>query len=123
MSPKPSRTAKKDTVSEPGARHWWLQRISALGLVPFTLWFVFAIVNHVGDSHQAATAWLAQPYIALALCVYLALLFFHAQLGLQVVVEDYVSSEKACRATLWVLKFVNIVAVAVALVSVLRIAI
>ena len=105
-----------------GARHWWLQRLTALVLIPLTLWFVFAILGRIDDAHWLAAAWVAEPRVAWALIAYLVFLFFHAQLGLQVIVEDYVSAPGARRKTLWALQAVNWLGAAVAVYSVARIA-
>ncbi len=109
-------------ATEQGSRHWWWQRVSALLLVPFTLGFVFAILQHIGDRQSVASAWVAQPAVAVALVAYLVLLFFHAQLGLQVIVEDYVASHRTRHVTLLAIKVVNTLAALAAVVSVLRIA-
>ena len=118
----PLARAKGLGASGEGAHHWWLQRVSALALVPLTLWFVWAILIHIGAEHNAATAWIAQPEVALLLILYLLFTFFHAQLGLQVVIEDYISSEGVRMIILLVMKAVNLLAAAAALFSVLRIA-
>ncbi|MDD9884340.1 MAG: succinate dehydrogenase, hydrophobic membrane anchor protein [Gammaproteobacteria bacterium] len=97
------------------SRHWWWQRLSALALIPLTLWFVFAILDAVGESHAAALAWLGRPGVAAALSVYLAAAFWHAQLGLQVVVEDYVAAERARANTLLALRIINSVAAGIAI--------
>lgn len=112
----------KEKIAGEGSRHWWLQRISALLLIPLTLWFMFAILDHIGDAHWLATAWIARPEVAAALIAYLVFLFFHAQLGLQVIIEDYVSSRRARRKTLLALQAVNWLGAAVAVFSVVRIA-
>ena len=118
----PLARAKGLGASGEGAHHWWLQRVSALALVPLTLWFVWAILIHIGAEHHVATAWIAQPEVALLLILYLLFTFFHAQLGLQVVIEDYISSEGVRMVILLVMKAVNLLAAAAALFSVLRIA-
>ncbi len=99
------------------------QRISAVLLVPLSLWFVYTILNHIGNTQQVAAAWIADPKVAVALGVYLVIMFFHSQLGLQVVVEDYVSSEKKCNAIIMLMKVVNLLAGLLAIWAVLRIAI
>ena len=112
----------KQKPADKGSHHWWLQRISALLLIPLTLWFMFAILDHIGDAHWLATAWIARPEVAAALIAYLVFLFFHAQLGLQVIIEDYVANHGARRKTLLALQAVNWLGAAVAIYSVLRIA-
>lgn len=120
MNDKPTPTTQP--ARESGARHWWLQRLSALALIPLTLWFVFAILARIDDAHPAALAWIAQPAVAVALCVYAALMFFHAQLGLQVVVEDYVA-EASRGKILLALKVANLLGALAAILSVLSIAV
>lgn len=102
-----------------GARHWWLQRITAVILIPLTVWFVFAIRAHITADFAVARAWLAEPLVAVALIIYLTVLFFHAQLGLQVIVEDYVAAARRGKVLLCI-KLINIAACAVAIFSVLR---
>ena len=105
-----------------GSRHWWLQRISALLLIPLTVWFMFAILDRIGDTHGRVTAWIAEPGVAPALIAYLVVLFFHAQLGSQVIVEDYISSPGTRQKTLRALQVINWLAAAVSVYSVVRIA-
>lgn len=109
-----------NAATRPGhaSRHWRWQRATAVALIPLTLWFVFAVVARIGDSHAAAVAWVAQPGVAAGLIIYLAAAFYHAQLGLQVIVEDYVAAESARARTLRALRLINGVAAAVAISAV-----
>ena len=76
-----------------GVTHWWAQRISALALVPLAIWFVAAAVAHTGADHGGMVEWLSSPLsLGLMIAVVVAT-FYHAQLGLQVVIEDYIQSE------------------------------
>jgi succinate dehydrogenase / fumarate reductase membrane anchor subunit len=78
-----------------GVQHWWMQRVTAVALVPLTLWFVATLIGRLGADHAAAAAWLSEP-VPLGLTILLvAAVFYHAQLGLQVVIEDYVHAEAA----------------------------
>ncbi len=76
-----------------GVAHWWAQRLTALALIPLTLWFVTAIVGLVGADHATVAEWIAQPLPAMLLVLLIVATFHHAQLGLQVVIEDYVHAE------------------------------
>lgn len=109
-------------ASGEGSHHWWLQRMSALALIPLSFWFVFSMINHIGDSHESAIAWVSQPWVALLLVLYLLFLFFHAQLGMQVVIEDYVHSQTAKFIALMVVKGLTVVAGLAAVFAVLRLA-
>lgn len=102
-----------------GTGHWWSQRISALALIPLTLWFVASLVCRAGGDYAATLAWLSSPVVAVALSIYLAVAFYHSQLGLQVVVEDYVHHEWLKLATLVLLQFANAVLAVAAIFSVL----
>ena len=66
--------------------------MSALALVPLTLWFVAAIIAHSGSDYGAFLAWLGTPMVAILMILLLIALFYHTALGLQVVIEDYVHS-------------------------------
>jgi succinate dehydrogenase / fumarate reductase membrane anchor subunit len=73
-----------------GLRHWRAQRLSAVALVPLTLWFVASIIAHTGGDYPAFAAWLRSPLAATPMVLLLIALFHHSALGLQVVIEDYV---------------------------------
>jgi succinate dehydrogenase / fumarate reductase membrane anchor subunit len=76
-----------------GATHWWAQRVSAVALVPLTLWFLGSIIALAGSDYAAVIEWLKTPLAGLAMVVLLLVLFHHTALGLQVVIEDYVHSD------------------------------
>src|SRR4051812_21714319 len=78
-----------------GARHWWAERLTGLALVPLTLWFICAAVRLTGATQADVAAWLSSPWtMALMIALVLAT-FHHTQLGLQVVVEDYIHHDQA----------------------------
>ena len=76
-----------------GVEHWWLQRITAVALVPLSLWFVIAIIRLVGADSDGVRDWVGNPLPAIMLVLLLIATFYHASLGLQVVIEDYVHAE------------------------------
>ncbi len=75
-----------------GPRHWLAQRVTAVALVPLTLWFVASIIAYAGSDYTVFIAWLRTPFAAGGMILLLICLFYHAALGLQVVIEDYVHS-------------------------------
>jgi succinate dehydrogenase / fumarate reductase, membrane anchor subunit len=75
-----------------GVEHWWQERVTAVALVPLTLWFVASIVAHGGSDYAVLVAWLKTPFATLMIMLLLIALFYHTALGLQVVIEDYVHS-------------------------------
>jgi succinate dehydrogenase / fumarate reductase membrane anchor subunit len=76
-----------------GVHHWWMQRISAIALIPLTIWFIPAIIAQTGADYTAFVAWMRNPITVVLMDLLLIALFYHAALGLQVVVEDYVHSD------------------------------
>ncbi len=87
-----------------GLGHWWAQRLSALALVPLSLWFIFSMLALAGAPHAAVLAWFGHPLpLVLLLCLVLGT-FHHMQLGLQVVIEDYIHSERLRLAGLVLMK-------------------
>jgi succinate dehydrogenase / fumarate reductase membrane anchor subunit len=105
-----------------GVHHWIWQRLTAVALVPLTLWFVVAVATHAGDGYEAVRAWVATPYVAVLLGIYLATLFHHSQLGLQVVIEDYVHTRWVNLSALLLVKFAHVLLAAAAIFAVLKIA-
>lgn len=75
-----------------GSRTWWSERVSAVALVPLTVWFAGEIIAHTGSHYATFIAWLKMPLTASLMIALLIVLFYHTALGLQVVIEDYVHS-------------------------------
>ncbi len=107
-------------AAKEGVAHWWAQRLTAIALVPLSLWFVVSLAALTGADHAAVRAWVAQPLVASLLVLLIAATFHHAYLGLQVVVEDYVHNEGAKLASLLAIKAAAILLAVIGLLSVLR---
>ena len=108
--------------SKSGTSHWWAQRVSALALIPLTLWFVYSAMKFIGMDLFAFRAWLNEPGSVLLLSLFLIALFYHMQLGLQVVIEDYVHSEKNKIFLLLINKFAATLFAISSLVAIIQIA-
>ena len=80
-------------AAKEGVAHWWAQRMTALALIPLTVWFVASIVGLAGADYDTTVDWVGRPLPAVLLLLLIAATFHHAQLGLQVVIEDYVHHE------------------------------
>ena len=106
-----------------GVQHWWMQRLTGLALIPLGLWFVAGLIAHVGVDRAAAAAWLRQPVVLGLTALMIVALFHHAQLGLQVVIEDYVGHEAVRLAAIVLVKAAAILLATAALVALLTIAI
>ena len=79
--------------SNDGVNHWWMQRLTGVALVPLCLWFVFSIVSLVDANLSSVTNWVGRHFNPVLLVLLVICMFYHAQLGLQVVIEDYIHSE------------------------------
>jgi succinate dehydrogenase / fumarate reductase, membrane anchor subunit len=102
-----------------GTEHWWSQRLTAIALVPLTIWFVFGVIRHLGADYAAFHAWIKSPFSAVMMILVAVVTFHHAQAGLQVVIEDYIHSEWRKLAALIAVKFLSF---ALALACVLAVA-
>lgn len=105
-----------------GTGHWWAQRVTAVALVPLSLWFVAAMVALTGADHGTVTAWLARPTTAILMVLTLAVTFYHALLGLEVVIDDYVHAPRARLPALLLVRFACVVVGLAGAFAVLRIA-
>ena len=102
-----------------GLHHWWVQRLTSLALIPLTLWFVASLISLAGADYNDFVSWLANPVNATIMVVFLGVTFHHAQLGVQVVLEDYVSSHGLRIASIIIVKLVCYGLAALAIVSTL----
>jgi succinate dehydrogenase / fumarate reductase, membrane anchor subunit len=73
-----------------GVHHFWVQRVTAVALALLTPWFIWLAVGLVGAEYAVVRLSLAQPLNATLMIAFVVTLFWHARLGLQVVIEDYV---------------------------------
>ncbi len=105
-----------------GVAHWWGQRLTAIALVPLAIWFVVSIAALAGADHGAVVAWLRAPVSAILMVLLIAVSFHHLQLGLQVVLEDYVQTEGLRLAAIIGVKFAAAAFALAAVFAVLKVA-
>ena len=106
-----------------GLHHWWHQRLTALAMVPLML-ASLALVATMGTlDYQGAMALMANPFAAALLLLLVVVGFYHAALGLQVVIEDYVSAEGTRLALILIVKMCLFALAIVTLLSILKVAI
>ncbi|WP_421707737.1 succinate dehydrogenase, hydrophobic membrane anchor protein [Algihabitans sp.] len=104
-----------------GTGHWWAQRLTALALVPLTLWFVAGVIGSVGADRGELLAWIGHPVTAGLFLLLIGATFYHAALGVQVVIEDYLHNEWVKLAALLAMKAAFVVLGLAAALSVLSI--
>ena len=105
-----------------GVAHWWMQRVTALALVPLCLWFAASVIGLAGADWLRVAAWIHRPVNAILMVLMLVPLFYHMALGIQVVIEDYVHTEWVKLASVLALWFVAIALAVASIFAVLRIA-
>ena len=105
-----------------GFSHWWWQRVTAIALIPLCLWFVYSVVCLAIGDYAAAVNWLKSPINATIMLLFVLTAIYHAQTGLQVVIEDYVHSKWLNLTSLLVIKFTSAAMAVLAIISVLKVA-
>ena len=100
-----------------------MQRVSAVALVPLTLWLVAAFVSVGTADFEEARAWLASPVASGVMLLAIGAIFYHAQLGIQVVLEDYLHAEWLKVGSIVVMKLAAAVLAVVSAVSVLKVSV
>jgi succinate dehydrogenase / fumarate reductase membrane anchor subunit len=105
-----------------GTHHWWMQRLTSVALVPLSLWFVASLIRVVSADHATVIAWLHSPLVAILCCALIVATFYHGQLGLQTVLEDYVHTEWLKLVSIVLMKLVSLLLAATCLFAVLSIA-
>ena len=105
-----------------GVAHWWAQRMTAVALVPLVIWFVASVCAMVGSDIGTVREWIGTPLVSILLVLFVIATFHHAQLGLQVVLEDYVHTEWLKIASIALVKFAAIALAVAAIFSIVKIA-
>jgi succinate dehydrogenase / fumarate reductase membrane anchor subunit len=118
----PLGTARGLGSAKSGTHHFWMQRLSAIALIPLSLWLVASLVCYADADFATASAWLAQPWTAIIMCLFVVSMFYHSQLGLQVVIEDYVHGAVSKLASLIVMKFAHVALAVAGIFAVLKVA-
>ena len=105
-----------------GVGHWWLQRVTAAGGFILLVWFVASLLLLPSLDRDTVVAWLASPFVAVPMLLLILSIFWHARLGVQVMLEDYVHSESMRLLSFLALNFFILGTAALAAFSVLTIA-
>jgi succinate dehydrogenase / fumarate reductase membrane anchor subunit len=104
-----------------GVHHWWAQRLTAVALIPLVVWFAVSLVMLSGADYGVVRAWIGSPLVMVLLTLTIAVGLHHAQLGMQVVIEDYVHADGVKLTLIVLLRFVAAFFGLAAIVAILRI--
>jgi succinate dehydrogenase / fumarate reductase membrane anchor subunit len=91
-----------------GTGHWWAQRLTAIGMVPLSLWFIFSVMGMAHGNYEIVTAWIAEPSHAIGMVLLVLTVVYHSSLGTQVVIEDYVHGARGV-VVLIIVRFAHVV--------------
>ena len=105
-----------------GVQHWWVQRVSAVALVPLVIWFMYSVAGMSGAPYLEFVSWVRQPWVTVLLVLFIGTTLYHSALGLQVVLEDYVSGEFKKIASIIAVKLACAVLAVAGIFAVLKIA-
>ncbi len=105
-----------------GVHHWWMQRLTGIALVPLMLWLVCGFLRISGQGYMAARNWIQSPAVATLMTLMVIALFWHARLGLQVIIEDYIHHKFIKTAALILMNFTMIGFGVGSIIAILRIA-
>ncbi|PKM13141.1 MAG: succinate dehydrogenase, hydrophobic membrane anchor protein [Gammaproteobacteria bacterium HGW-Gammaproteobacteria-3] len=89
-----------------GTAHWWLQRVTAVVLIPLTVWLLWLFKLSFYAPYQETAVWLSAPLNSICLLAWIVAVFYHAALGVQVVIEDYVAGDGSKIIAIWLVKLI-----------------
>ena len=105
-----------------GVRHWWAQRLSAVALVPLSIWFVVSLLSLPSHDYATVTAWMGQGWTPVLLVLFVLTAAWHSHLGVRVVVEDYVHGSGMKTLTLALVTFFHVVVAVAGVFAILKVA-
>ncbi|HJT96674.1 MAG TPA: succinate dehydrogenase, hydrophobic membrane anchor protein [Rhodanobacteraceae bacterium] len=118
----PIKVARGLGSAQAGSHHFMVQRLTAVALIALGLWFVWIVLEMLHMDYAAARALIAKPWNAVLMVLFVIASFWHAQLGLQVILEDYVHAKGLELASQIAVKFACLLGGAASVLAVVRIA-
>ena len=104
-----------------GLHHWWNQRMTAVAMVPLVIWMVSLSILMTGAGYEDALVLVSYPANATVLILFVAVGFWHAMLGLQVILEDYVAAEGLRLILITLMRMFAVALAALSILSILRV--
>ncbi|MGH8054335.1 MAG: succinate dehydrogenase, hydrophobic membrane anchor protein [Stenotrophomonas sp.] len=117
----PLKNARGLGSSKSGTEHFIHQRLTATALVALTIWFLCLVLSLIGADYVTAVDTISKPWNAILLVGFLVAMFWHAQLGLQVVLEDYIHNSLMALALQTTVKFIAVLGAIISIFAVARI--
>jgi len=108
-------------AAKSGTEHFWRQRLTAVANVPLTIAFVLIVVALLGRNHAAVVQILGSPLVAVVMLLFILSVTMHMRIGMQVIIEDYVTSSGMKVLSLMVLRFLYVLAGGAGIFAILRV--
>lgn len=118
ITKSPAAQVQSQASTRHGANTWLIERFTSAALVPLSLWFILSAFGLAGAGYEETRAWLASPFNTTAMILFVVTLFWHSQLGVRVIIEDYVHHDTIKLVSLM---FVNFAAIALGLACVVAV--
>ncbi|MDD1613072.1 MAG: succinate dehydrogenase, hydrophobic membrane anchor protein, partial [Methylococcaceae bacterium] len=103
-----------------GTSHWWMLRVTSVALIPLSFWLITFLNLSLNAPYQKTIEWLASPLNTVCMVAWMLAVFYHAALGLQVVIEDYIAAEGIKIVAVWVVNLSFLMLALAALIAVFR---
>ena len=103
-----------------GTSHWWMQRVSAVALIPLSFWLITFLDLSFSAPYQQTVEWLSSPLNTVCIVAWVLAVFYHSALGLQVVIEDYIAAEGIKIIAVWAVNLSFLLLALAALIAVFR---
>lgn len=103
-----------------GTHHWWMQRLSAIALIPLSIWFAGSVLVLTGMHPISILQWMQQPFNAIFITLFAITGLYHGTIGMQVVIEDYVHNEASKFTLLIAMKLLMGISIAMVLFAMLK---
>jgi len=103
-----------------GTSHWWMQRVSAVALIPLSFWLITFLNLSFSAPYQQTVEWLSSPLNTVCIVAWVLAVFYHSALGLQVVIEDYIAAEGVKIVAVWTVNVSFLLLALAALIAVFR---
>lgn len=107
--------------AQSGTHHWWMQRVTAVALIPLSFFAINLLDLMLHASYQQTTAWLSSSLNSTLIIAWLVCVFYHAAIGLQVVIEDYVAHDGVKIIAIWTVNLIFFLLALASVVAVLRV--
>ncbi len=121
QTPTPLLRARGLGSAKEGVGHWWIQRVTAVALLPLMIWLVLALALMDSYDYFTLLAWVARPLNAILLLATALALFWHSALGLQVIIEDYVPGKGLRLGLILAVNLANILGALVSIFAIFKI--